>query len=82
MEATVGVAQSTGRPGLINPAFDSFVHAMHVVATVSAGVTLLGVALAWFFLPARIAAPGRPGDPAPADAQTGDAVPAVQSTKA
>ncbi|MEY9947085.1 MFS transporter [Kitasatospora sp. GAS1066B] len=82
VEATVGVAQSTGRPGLINPAFDSFVHAMHVVATVSAGVTLLGVALAWFFLPARIAAPGRPGDPAPADAQTGDAVPAVQSTKA
>ncbi|MCX4749451.1 MFS transporter [Kitasatospora sp. NBC_01287] len=81
VEATVGVAQSMGPKGagLIGPAFDSFIHAMHVVAGVSAGVTLIGALMAWFFLPARIAAPGRPGAGAPAEART---APAVQSTKA
>lgn len=83
VEATVGIAQSMGPKGagLISPAFDSFVHAMHVVASVSAGVTLVGVVLAWFFLPARIAAPGRPGAGAPTGAEA-EAAPAVQPTKA
>ncbi|WP_327069480.1 DHA2 family efflux MFS transporter permease subunit [Kitasatospora sp. NBC_01250] len=82
VEATLGVAGSMGPRGsvLVQPAFDSFIHAMHVVAGLSAVVTLVGALLAWFFLPGKVAAPG--SGAAPADAPTLRAVPAAESTKA
>lgn len=62
LEATFAVAGRLGPEGakLIDPAKDAFVHAMHVVAGISAGATVVGVLLAWFLLPARVA-PGGPG---------------------
>ncbi|GAA1267241.1 MFS transporter [Kitasatospora nipponensis] len=66
LEATLTLAGQQGAKGaaLVQPAFDSFIHAMHVVAGLSAGVTLLGALMAWFFLPAKaVAAPGAPGGP-------------------
>ncbi|MDH6134884.1 EmrB/QacA subfamily drug resistance transporter [Kitasatospora sp. MAA4] len=70
IEATLGVAGALGPKGqaLVHPAYDSFIHAMHVVAGLSAGVTLAGALLAWFFLPAKV--PGAPagGPAAPAEA--------------
>ncbi|MFJ4186356.1 MFS transporter [Kitasatospora sp. NPDC089509] len=50
---------------LIAPANDAFIHAMHVVASVSVGISLVGVLIAWFLLPRRSAAPGGPGGKAP-----------------
>ncbi|WP_329494721.1 MFS transporter [Kitasatospora herbaricolor] len=63
LEATFAVAGKLGPDGagLIEPAKDSFIHAMHVVAGLSAGVTAVGVLLAWFLLPAKV-----PGGPAAA----------------
>ncbi|MFC8453363.1 MFS transporter [Kitasatospora sp. NPDC057223] len=65
LEATFAVAGRLGPDGagLIDPAKVSFIHAMHVVAGISAGATAVGVLLAWFLLPARVA-PGGPGAPA------------------
>jgi DHA2 family integral membrane protein (MFS transporter) len=86
LEATLGVAHAAGpkADGLIQPAYDSFLHAMHVVAGLSAGITLAGALVAWFFLPARIAAPGAAGGRAGADrsADAAGAAEAVQSAKA
>lgn len=65
IEATLGIAGSLGPKGaaLVQPAYDSFIHAMHVVAGLSAGVTLIGALLAWFFLPGKVAAAAQtPGD--------------------
>lgn len=67
---------------LVQPAYDSFIHAMHVVASLSAGVTLIGALLAWFFLPGKVAAPGHGQGAGPADAANPQAVPVVESTKA
>ncbi|MER6361355.1 MFS transporter [Kitasatospora sp. NPDC001527] len=68
LEATLAVAARLGDRGkeLIGPANDSFIHAMHVVAALSAGITLVGAALAWFLLPGRVPAggPNGPGGPA------------------
>ncbi|MFC9329158.1 MFS transporter [Kitasatospora sp. NPDC057015] len=63
LEATFAVADRLGPAGaaLVAPAKDSFIHAMHVVASLSAGVTVVGVLLAWFLLPAKL-----PGGPAAA----------------
>ncbi|MFJ8041133.1 DHA2 family efflux MFS transporter permease subunit [Kitasatospora sp. NPDC096147] len=61
LEATLAVAQHAGAPALVAPAEDAFINAMHVVAGLSAGVTLVGVLLAWFLLPGK----------APADAAAG-----------
>ena len=62
LEATFAVAGRLGPDGagLIDPAKDSFIHAMHVVAGISGGATAVGVLLAWFLLPARVV-PGGPG---------------------
>ncbi|MFF2076227.1 MFS transporter [Kitasatospora sp. NPDC058162] len=51
--------------GLIGPANDAFIHAMHVVASLSVGISLIGALVAWFLLPRRAAAgaPGAPGGP-------------------
>ncbi|MFD9123977.1 MFS transporter [Kitasatospora sp. NPDC059571] len=62
LEATMAIAQKAHAPGLVAPAQDAFVHAMHVVAGLSAGITAVGVVLALFLLPGRspAAAPGAP----------------------
>ncbi|MGF1430655.1 DHA2 family efflux MFS transporter permease subunit [Kitasatospora sp. LaBMicrA B282] len=82
VEATVGIAQGLGPKGtdLINPAFDSFVHAMHVVASFSAGITAVGALLAWFFLPARVGGPA--AGQGRGQAAEADAAPAVHSIEA
>ncbi|MFI9272556.1 MFS transporter [Kitasatospora sp. NPDC052896] len=68
LEATLDVVGTLGPRGqvLVQPAFDSFIHAMHTVATLSAVVTLVGALLAWFCLPSKVAAPAA-GGPAPAE---------------
>lgn len=65
LEATLAVADRLGPQGagLVGPANDSFISAMHVVAGLSAGITLVGALLAWLLLPGRLPAggPGAPG---------------------
>ncbi|MEU9126647.1 MFS transporter [Kitasatospora sp. NPDC048540] len=79
LEATVAIANGTHNPGLITPAQDSFVHAMHVVAGLSGGITAVGALIALLLLPGRITpgTPGTPGAPAgpgrPAAAEDGRA---------
>ncbi|MFJ3214993.1 MFS transporter [Kitasatospora sp. NPDC086801] len=62
LEATLAIAERMGPKGaaLIGPADDAFVSAMHVVASLSAGITVVGALIAWFLLPRRSAAPGGP----------------------
>ncbi|MFE1319429.1 MFS transporter [Kitasatospora phosalacinea] len=61
IESTLGVAEKLQLPALVDPAKDAFIHAMHVVSGVSAGVTVLGAVLALLLLPGKVAAPGAPG---------------------
>ncbi|MFB6893939.1 DHA2 family efflux MFS transporter permease subunit [Kitasatospora sp. NPDC056327] len=75
LEATLAVAARLGEQGrdLVGPANDAFVHAMHVVALLSVGITAAGALLAWFLLPGRVpaggpAGPGAPAGPGPAPA--------------
>ncbi|WP_327676496.1 MFS transporter [Kitasatospora sp. NBC_00458] len=67
LEATLAVAGRLGEQGraLVGPADDAFIHAMHVVAGLSAGIIAVGALLAWFLLPGRVPAggPGAPGAP-------------------
>lgn len=65
LEATLAVADRLGPQGaaLIGPANDSFINAMHVVAGLSAGITVVGALFAWFLLPGRIPAGGPGGAP-------------------
>ncbi|PYC77830.1 MFS transporter [Streptomyces tateyamensis] len=67
LEATLAVAGQAGPKGqaLVQPAYESFIHAMHVVAGLSAVITVAGALLAWLFLPGKGAVPAAP---APADA--------------
>ena len=60
LEATLAVADRAHLPGLVTPAQDSFVHAMHVVAGLSAGITAVGVVLALFLLPGKAPAAAAP----------------------
>ncbi|MFJ4678532.1 MULTISPECIES: MFS transporter [unclassified Kitasatospora] len=64
IESTLGVAERLQLPALVDPAKDAFIHAMHVVSGVSAGVTVLGAVLALLLLPGKVAGPGGPGAPA------------------
>ncbi|MFB7663373.1 MFS transporter [Kitasatospora sp. NPDC056138] len=59
LEATMAIADGTHHAELIGPAKDAFIHAMHIVSGLSAGITVVGVLLAWFLLPAK--APAGPG---------------------
>ncbi|MFJ9517494.1 MFS transporter [Kitasatospora sp. NPDC101801] len=63
LEATLAIAGRAGDTALVGQAQESFIHAMHVVAGLSAGVTAVGVLLAWFLLPGRVATPA--AGPAP-----------------
>ncbi|MFF7988506.1 MFS transporter [Kitasatospora xanthocidica] len=67
LEATLAIAgRVPGGQALIGPANDSFIHAMHIVASLSVGISVLGALVAWFLLPRRTAAPGAPAGPAAA----------------
>ncbi|WP_431678274.1 MFS transporter [Kitasatospora sp. KL5] len=68
LEATLAVAERTGARDLVAPAQDAFMHAMHVVAGLSAGITALGVVLALVLLPGKAAA-GPAAVPAQADSE-------------
>ncbi|MDH6575005.1 MFS transporter [Kitasatospora sp. MAP5-34] len=77
LEATLAIAGGTHQAGLVDPAKEAFVHAMHVVAGLSAGFTAIGVLLALVLLPGKVvaAAPAAPGvqdraagEPQPAEA--------------
>ncbi|MFG2792071.1 MFS transporter [Streptomyces sp. NPDC048419] len=59
IEATLGVAAKLGPQGkgLITPANDAFLHAMHVTALCGTGVALLGALVVFLFLPGKPAAP-------------------------
>ncbi|MGW2249898.1 MFS transporter [Kitasatospora sp. NPDC001660] len=72
LEATAAIAGRMGPKGaaLLGPAYDSFISAMHVVASLSAGITVVGALIAWFLLPRKAAgSAGGPGGAAdrPAD---------------
>jgi EmrB/QacA subfamily drug resistance transporter len=69
LESTLAIAEripNGAGKALIAPANDAFIHAMHVVASLSVGISLVGALVAWFLLPRRTAAPGGPAGPAPA----------------
>jgi EmrB/QacA subfamily drug resistance transporter len=55
IQATIGVAEKLGPRGqsLIQPANDAFIHAMHVTATCSAVVALIGAVVTLVFLPPK-----------------------------
>ncbi|MFF8229728.1 MFS transporter [Streptomyces caelestis] len=59
IEATLGVAAKLGPQGkaLVTPAYDAFLHAMHVTALWGAGVALIGAVVVALFLPGRQPAP-------------------------
>ncbi|MFH9348401.1 DHA2 family efflux MFS transporter permease subunit [Kitasatospora sp. NPDC017646] len=66
LEATLAIADripNGAGKALIAPANDAFIHAMHVVASLSVGISLVGALVAWFLLPRRAAAPAGPGGP-------------------
>ncbi|MER5638524.1 MFS transporter [Kitasatospora sp. NPDC002227] len=69
LEGTLAIANATHNTALVRPAEDAFIHAMHVVAGLSAGITALGVLLAWFLLPGRTPQPeAAPAAAVPAEA--------------
>ncbi|MFJ4721294.1 MFS transporter [Streptomyces luteogriseus] len=59
IEATLGVADGLGPRGesLITPAYDAFLHAMHITALWGAGIALIGAVVVALFLPGRPPAP-------------------------
>ncbi|POX46305.1 MFS transporter [Streptomyces sp. Ru72] len=58
IEATLGVASKLGPKGrgLVSPANDAFLHAMHVTALWGAGVAVLGAVVVALFLPGKASA--------------------------
>ncbi|WP_405556139.1 MFS transporter [Streptomyces sp. NBC_01171] len=73
IEATLGIAEKLGPRGhaLVTPAYDAFLHAMHVTALWGTGVALIGAAVVAVFLPGRPSA-GQPGEREPELISTGD----------
>jgi DHA2 family integral membrane protein (MFS transporter) len=61
IEATLGVADKLGPRGesLVAPAYDAFLHAMHITALWGAGVALIGAVVVALFLPGRPPSPQR-----------------------
>ncbi|WP_461074715.1 MFS transporter [Streptomyces deserti] len=59
IEATLGVAAKLGPQGrgLVAPAYDAFLHAMHVTALWGAGVAVIGAIVVALFLPGKQPAP-------------------------
>lgn len=73
IEATLGIAEKLGPRGqaLVTPAYDAFLHAMHVTALWGTGVALVGTVVVAVFLPGRPPA-GQPGEHEPELITTGD----------
>ncbi|AMW10112.1 multidrug MFS transporter [Streptomyces qaidamensis] len=61
IEATLGVADKLGPRGeaLVAPAYDAFLHAMHITALWGAGIALIGAVVVALFLPGRPPSPHR-----------------------
>ncbi|WMX47390.1 MFS transporter [Streptomyces roseicoloratus] len=78
IEATLAVAEQLGPAGrgLVAPAYDAFLDAMHVTAIGSAAVAVLGAAVVALFLPGRTPQ-GGPGTPTVPGSRTeaGESVP-------
>lgn len=55
IEATLGIAEKLGPRGqaLVTPAYDAFLHAMHVTALWGTGVALIGTVVVAVFLPGK-----------------------------
>ncbi|NKQ26139.1 MFS transporter, partial [Streptomyces galbus] len=72
IEATLGVAAKLGArgEGLVGPANDAFLHAMHVTAFGGAGVALIGAVVVAAFLPGRPRAEKEGGEPELARAES------------
>ncbi|MFG3345022.1 MFS transporter [Streptomyces sp. NPDC048018] len=78
IEATLAVAEKLGPAGhgLLAPAYDAFIDAMHVTAIGSAVVAVLGAVVVAVFLPGRAPAAPAAGAPAPGTrAEAGESVP-------
>ncbi|MEV5974826.1 MFS transporter [Streptomyces sp. NPDC051921] len=78
IEATLAVAEKLGPAGrgLVAPAYDAFVDAMHVTAIGSAVVAVLGAIVVAVFLPGRTPAGPADGAPVPgARTEAGESVP-------
>ncbi|MEU6815307.1 MFS transporter [Streptomyces sp. NPDC046860] len=73
IEATLGIAEKLGPRGqaLVTPAYDAFLHAMHVTALWGTGVALAGAVVVAVFLPGRPPA-GQSGEREPELIATGD----------
>ncbi|WP_199809699.1 MFS transporter [Streptomyces sp. NRRL F-2799] len=73
IEATLGIAEKLGPRGhaLVTPAYDAFLHAMHVTALWGAGVALIGTVVVAVFLPGRSPA-AEAGEREPELISTGD----------
>jgi hypothetical protein len=58
VQTTLAVAEKLGPAGraLVRPANDAFIHAMHITATGSAAVALVGAVVVLLFLPGKNAA--------------------------
>ncbi|MFF9840792.1 MFS transporter [Streptomyces sp. NPDC013740] len=77
LEATLAVAQRLGPAGrdLVVPAYDAFLHAMHVTAIGSAAVALIGAVVVAVFLPGRTPAAAQEGSGVPGSrAEAGESV--------
>ncbi|MFF8603612.1 MFS transporter [Streptomyces sp. NPDC015232] len=79
IEATLAVAEKLGPAGrgLVTPAYDAFLDAMHVTAIGSAAVAVLGAVVVAVFLPGRTTPPGdAPAAAVPGSrAEAGESVP-------
>ncbi|MGW5048458.1 MFS transporter [Streptomyces griseoluteus] len=73
IEATLGIAEKLGPRGqaLVTPAYDAFLHAMHVTALWGTGVALIGAVVVAVFLPGRTPA-AEAGEREPELISTGD----------
>ncbi|MFF0381341.1 MFS transporter [Streptomyces sp. NPDC004286] len=73
IEATLGIAEKLGPRGqaLVTPAYDAFLHAMHVTALWGTGVALVGAVVVAAFLPGKPPA-AQPGEREPELISTGD----------
>ncbi|MCX2179496.1 MFS transporter [Streptomyces sp. SKN60] len=78
IEATLAVAEKLGPAGrgLVTPAYDAFLDAMHITAIGSAAVAVLGAVVVAVFLPGRTPAGEAPAGAVPGTrAEAGESVP-------
>jgi hypothetical protein len=54
---TLGIAQRTGHPELVHPAYNAFIDGMHVAAVASAVIALLGSLVVLKWMPGKVVRP-------------------------